>query len=304
MGVEAKITLTSFASPPRSSTKHEKSRKVLLLGSGISKSISPSINNKAYRELGLDIEYRLCEIPEEAFDSKLTELFNDERVLGFNVTIPFKEKIVSHLDWLDPVAQAVGAVNLVVISPDRKRRLGYNTDVDGVVASLSKLGLIGRSDQRAVLLGAGGAARACVFALLNNGFRHLKIFNRTEERARELVSNFSKMFPGKEIEFAAMTSQELSTALKDADLLVNTIPISVKILVEINFVSALKIKCLDLNYRKNPPVLRAAKRDGIPSIDGSLMLVEQAARSFEILTGISAPRKTMMLATKGQTSYQ
>jgi shikimate dehydrogenase len=304
MGDEAKIALTSYARAPRSSTKQAKNRKVLLLGSGISKSISPGINNKAYRDLGLDIEYGLCEIPEEAFDSKLTELFNDERVLGFNVTIPFKENIVSHLDWLDPVARAIGAVNLVVMSPDRKQRLGYNTDVDGVVASLSKLGLIGRSDQRAVILGAGGAARACIFALLNNGFEYVKVFNRTEERARELASNFSKTFPGKEIEFTDMTSQELSTALKNADLLVNTIPISVQIPVEINFASAHKIKCLDLNYRKNSPVLRAAKRDGIPSIDGSLMLVEQAARSFEILTGISAPRKTMMLAAKRQTSHQ
>jgi len=304
MGDETKIALTSFASAPRgSSAKLVKKRRVLLLGSGISKSFSPGINNKAYRELGLDIEYSLCEIPEDIFDSKIVEVFNDDRVLGFNVTIPFKEKIVSHLDWLDPIAQAVGAVNLVVISPDRKQRLGYNTDVDGVVASLSKLGLIGRSNQRAVILGAGGAARACVFALLNNGFQHVKIFNRTEERARELVSNFSKTFPGKEIEFASMTSRELSSALKEADLLINTIPISVQIPAELSFASAHKIKCLDLNYRKNPPVLRAAKRDGIPAIDGSLMLVEQAARSFEILTGISAPRKTMMLAAKRQTSH-
>jgi shikimate dehydrogenase len=304
VGDETKIVLTSFANAPRGSMKQLKNRKVLLLGSGISKSISPGINNKAYRELGLDIEYSLCEISEEAFDSKLNELFNDERVMGFNVTIPFKEKIVNHLDLLDPVAQAVGAVNLVVISADRKQRLGYNTDVDGVVASLSKLGLIGRSDQGAVILGAGGAARACVYALLNNGFQRVKVFNRTEERAKELVSNFSRMFPGKEIESAPMTSQELATALKDADLLVNTIPISVQIPVEVSFASARKIKCLDLNYRKNPPVLRAAKRDGIPSIDGSLMLVEQAARSFEILTGISAPRKTMMLASKRQTNHQ
>ncbi len=281
-----------------------KKRKVLLLGSGISKSISPSINNKAYQELGLDIEYSLCEIPETTLGSKLEELFNDEKLLGFNVTIPFKEKVLDYLDWVDPVARVVGAVNLVIISPNRKQKLGYNTDVDGIVASLSKLGLVGPAGQSAVILGAGGAARACVFALVSNGFQRIKILNRTEGRAKELVSDFSKGFPDIEILFAPLTTGELSGALKEADLLVNTIPISVRIPVEVDFRSSRKTKCLDLNYRKSSLVLRAAKRDGITSIDGSLMLVEQAARSFEILTGISAPRKTMMLAAKRQVNYQ
>jgi shikimate dehydrogenase len=300
-----RISLTKSArTSGDTSIKQEKKRKVLLLGSGISRSISPAINNKAYRELGLDLEYSLCELPEPALDSKLAELFRDDQVLGFNVTVPFKEKVLDYLDWLDPVAKAVGAVNLVIISPDREKKLGYNTDVDGIVASLSKLGLVGRSGQTAVILGAGGAARACVYALLSNGFQRIKILNRTEERAKELITNFSKVFPGKEIEFARLSSRKLFAALKTADLLVNSIPASVQIPVEASFASVQKIKCLDLNYLKNSPVLRAAKRDGISSIDGSLMLVEQAARSFEILTGISAPRKAMLLAAKRQTNHQ
>jgi shikimate dehydrogenase len=304
LGDEAEIALASSVSNPSGTTKQLKKRKVLLLGAGISKSISPELNNKAYRELGLDMEYSLCEIPEDSFDSKLEELVGDERVLGFNVTIPFKEKIISHLNWLDPVARIIGAVNLVVISADRKKLSGYNTDVDGVVASLSKLGLIGHSGQVAVILGAGGAARACVYALLSNGFDKIRILNRSEKRARELASSFSKYFPEKGIVCFGLTSGDLETALPDADLLVNTIPIAVQIPFEVSFVSAQnKIKYLDLNYRKNPPILRAAKRDGVPSIDGALMLVEQAARSFEILTGISAPRKTMMLAAKRQSSH-
>ena len=300
-----RIALTTSVRTSRdTSIKHEKKRKVLLLGSGISKSISPAINNKAYRELSLDLEYSLCEVPETALDSKLADLFSDDQVLGFNVTIPFKEKVLDYLDWLDPVAKAVGAVNLVIISSDRSKKLGYNTDVDGIVASLSKLGLVGRSGQTAVILGAGGAARASLYALLSNGFQRIKILNRTEERAKELVPNFSKAFPGREIEFALLSSRELSSALKGADLLVNTIPASVQMPVEVSFAPARNLKCLDLNYLKNSSILRAAKRDGIPSIDGSLMLVEQAARSFEILTGISAPRKTMLLTAKRQTNHQ
>jgi shikimate dehydrogenase len=270
-----------------------------LLGSGISKSISPKIHNKAFRELGLDLEYDICDISEEMLDSKLDDLLADEKILGFNVTIPFKEIIIKRISEIDPISRVVGAVNLVVISPDRRKMFGYNTDVDGVVASLSKLGLIGRSHQTAVVLGAGGAARACIYALINNGFEIIRILNRNEKRAAKTVSDFSLHFPTKNIEAAGLTKNELEKSLLGADLLVNTIPLVAEFPFELSFISSSKnLKCLDLNYRKNPPILKAAKRDGLVAIDGSLMLVEQAARSFEILTGISAPRKTMMLAAK------
>lgn len=280
-------------------------RKVLLLGSGICKSISPAIHNKAFRELGLNLEYSLCDIPESSLDAKLNELFKDARVIGFNVTIPFKEKIIRRMTELDPVALAVGAVNLVVVSADRKKVFGYNTDVDGALASLSKLGLVGRSGQRAVVLGSGGASRAVIFTLLNQEFDTITILNRTTGRAEKLVSDFAVQFPERKIVCGKLSIADLKPALEDADLLVNTLPATVGIPFEIDFLSApKKMKFLDLNYRKNPPLLREARKNGFVSIDGSLMLVEQAARSFEILTGISAPRKSMMLAAKKQTSRE
>ncbi len=272
---------------------------MFLLGSGISKSISPAIHNKAFRELGLDIEYSLCDIPEDSLDSKLDEFVEEERVIGFNVTIPFKERIIGRITHLDPVAHGVGAINLVVISADRKKMIGYNTDVDGVVASLSKLGLLGRSGQSALILGSGGASRACIYALLNNGFDTITIFNRTEKRAEEVASKFSHIFPEKKVIPARLAPPELELAMGDVDLMINTVPFTAEIPFEVSFTYALKkMRYLDLNYRKNSPLLREARREAIPSIDGSLMLVEQAARSFEILTGINAPRKTMMLAAQ------
>jgi shikimate dehydrogenase len=290
--------MTGSGGPPKANKK----RKVLLLGSGISKSLSPEINNKAYRELGLEMEYDICEINEEkAFDSTLKDLAKDPQVIGFNITIPFKERILPYLAIVDPVARIVGAVNLVVVSNDRKQLSGYNTDVDGVLASLSKLGVLGRAGQAALVLGAGGAARACVYALLSNGFNSVKLLNRTEGRAVEVAGNFSRYFPEKKIGHAGLTAEAWDATLRESDLIINTVPLTVQLPFEVNFGSSAKnLKCLDLNYRKNPPVLRAAKKEGIPSIDGSLMLVEQAARSFEILTGISAPRKTMVLAAKKQ----
>jgi shikimate dehydrogenase len=278
-------------------------RKVYLLGSGIAKSISPAINNRAYHELGLDIQYTLCDIEKDLLEQKLAELSSERSVIGFNVTIPFKEIIIRHLALLDPVARFIGATNLVVISEDRKRMTGYNTDVDGVVASLSKLGFLGRSNQNAVVLGAGGSARACVYALLNNGFDKIKILNRTFKRAEATALEFSRQFHDKEIKAGRLASRDLEHALSDANIVVNTIPLTAEIPFEVTFSSAPSgMNFLDLNYRKNPPLLCVARKAGIPSIDGSLMLVEQAARSFEILTGISAPRKSMIQEAEKQFS--
>lgn len=266
--------------------------------------MSPAIHNKAFRELGLEIEYSLCDTDPGSLESKIDELVSDGRIIGFNVTIPFKERVLHRMTSLDPIAKAVRAINLVVISVDRKKMLGCNTDVDGIVASFSKLGLIGRSGLTAVILGSGGAARACVFALLKDGFDVVRILNRTENRVKELMLDFSRDFPTKKIESFSLSQVEFESALKDADLLINAIPYDAEFPFEVSFASAPKeMKFLDLNYRKNPPVLRIAKKEGIVSIDGSLMLVEQAARSFEILTGISAPRKTMMLAARKQIAH-
>ena len=292
----------NFNDPPDFNSKQPAKKRVLLLGSGISKSISPAIHNKAFRELGLNIEYTLCEIAEKALDPKLDELFQDARVIGFNVTIPFKEKVVGRMTGLDPVALEIGAVNLVAISVDRRKIFGYNTDVDGVLASLSKLGLVGPSGQRAAILGSGGASRAVVFTLLIHGFDSVTILNRTAGRAEKLVLDYSHKFPSKKISHAKLTPVDLTSATKEADLLVNTLPADAVIPFQVEFSSTpKKMKFLDLNYRKNPPLLREAKKVGLLSIDGSLMLVEQAARSFEILTGISAPRKSMLMAAKRQT---
>jgi len=289
-----------------SSNKQSKKRKlVLLLGSGISKSLSPEIHNKAFRELGLDIEYGLCDVAENEFESIVGQIIKDERVIGFNVTIPFKERIIRYTTELDSVANVARAVNLVAISPNRKKIVGYNTDIDGVIASLSKLGLLGRSGLRAVILGAGGAARGCLYAILANGFDFVLILNRSKKRADELGSDFAKRFPAKKIESDVLGAEELETALQNADLVINTIPLTADLHFDLSFRNAKSgLRLLDLNYRRNPPVLHVARKEGITSIDGSLMLVEQAARSFEILTGISAPRKTMLLAAKKEASRQ
>jgi len=245
------------------------------------------------------MEYSLSDVPDSDFRSRLDEYAADKDVVGFNVTIPFKEAILPLMARIDADAKAVGAVNVVTFTQERKM-IGHNTDIEGVVASLSKLGLIGKTGQRAVILGAGGASRACVYALLNNGFDEVKILNRTKKRAEEVAHAFQLQFPGKKVESSELTKDSVEGSLSDkADLLINTIPSTASIPLNLDFSLAPRdMKYFDLNYRADLPILRDAKKAGLVTIDGLLMLVEQAAKSFEIWTGISAPRKTMMLTAR------
>lgn len=251
------------------------------------------------------MEYSLCDIREDMLEATMERIIKDDRIIGFNVTIPFKEQIRRFLTELDRTAENAGAVNLVVVSAGRRKLTGYNTDIDGVIASLSKLGVIDHSGHSAVILGAGGAARGCICALLASGFDEITVLNRSEKRAVEVASYFQELYPRKRIRAAPLDSSDLESAFSKASILINTIPLNAKLPFVPDFSKAPKsTKFLDLNYRKNAPLLGLAKKEGIASIDGSLMLVEQAARSFEILTGISAPRKIMMLVVKKQMAEE
>ena len=110
----------------------------------------------------------------------------------------------------------------------------------------------------------------------------------------------SLQFPGKKAESSELSKDSVEGSLSDkVDLLINTIPLTASIPFRVNFSSAAKgMKFFDLNYRTDSPILKDAKKEGLVTIDGLLMLVEQAAKSFEIWTGISAPRKTMMLTAR------
>ncbi|MDA4130859.1 MAG: shikimate dehydrogenase [Thaumarchaeota archaeon] len=290
--------------PKRSDTSRGKNQesvpRFFLLGSGIGKSISPPIHQRAFRELGMIAEYGLLDIVETELERKLKETRESREIAGFNVTIPYKEKIVPFIAVLDSQASLVGAVNTVRFDNGRNME-GFNTDIDGVIASLSKLGLTGGdTGKKAVVLGAGGAARACIYACLANGFDEIVILNRTEARAHDLAGETSAKFPR-----TKLVSRELSKTQFDecvagtCDLLINTIPQTVSLPFHTKFETApLSMKYFDLNYRGGGPLMKAAIDLNFEAIDGLLMLVEQAARSFEIWTGISAPRKMMMLEAK------
>ena len=261
-----------------------------IFGYPVKHSLSPLMQNAAFRELGIDAVY----VPFEVEPENLKEAVDGVRALGIkglNVTVPHKERIVEHLDYLSEEAELLGAVNTV--KNENGELTGYNTDAEGFLRSLIEEG-VELEGKKALMFGAGGAARAVGYALLKGGASFLYIVNRNFQRAREVGELLGKrgnvlVFPLKE--------STVETLLKEVDLIVNTTSVGMKPedphLFDYSKIPA-GITVVDIIY--NPPetpLLKAAKERGCKAINGLGMLVHQGAVAFEIWTGKKAPVETM-----------
>ena len=273
-------------------------KEAFLLGTGIGRSLSPAIHNAAFSKLGINATYSLLDLSEDEFDPEVRKLARRDDVIGFNVTTPFKEKIIPHLTKLDQLSRTIGAVNTVTVSR-RGKLSGFNTDYDGIISTFDLLDI--RRSGKAVVLGAGGAARACVYALSKRGFRSVVVLNRTEANARAIDAHFRGKLPGCKIETGPLTEQGIKSNLPDCRILINAVSGSSRthFPVRLDFSGAEKgMRIFDLNYRGETLFLKTAKRQRVQALGGLNMLVVQAARSFEIWTGEKAPIKTMMAAAR------
>jgi shikimate dehydrogenase len=265
------------------------------LGRNISNSLSPAIQNAAFAKLGIDSKYYLCDLKKVTLDQFVSGL-DLSNVLGFNVTAPFKEQILKHLSSIDSRSKVIGAINTVLVS-DTNQMQGFNTDYDGILTSLRKLALKKSSTKNknmVILLGAGGAARACIPALINIGQSKIRILNRTTEKAKAVANHFAALFPESEIEAAALSSTNFKHSLQECVLVINTIPsLDPKYFPDLSQADRYA-KVFDLNYKQDSLFLESAKNQGMQTMDGLLMFVEQAANSFKIWTKREAPRVTMM----------
>ena len=261
-----------------------------LLGHPLAHSLSPAIQEAALQATRLPGAYLPFDMAEAAIEPFLDSA-DRLRVRGLNVTIPYKETIAGLVDELDGDAEALETVNTVVLHEGWAK--GHNTDTFGFRMSLRSLGL--RLGNRAALVvGAGGAARAVVHVLLREGSR-VSVANRTPARAEALADSFDD-----EIEVLGL--EELPRR-GPWDLLVNatpagtlgedaSLPVPEAAVERAGFV-------YDLVY--NPPetpLLAAAKRHQVRGTNGLEMLLQQAAKSFELWTGKSAPFEAMKRAVK------
>jgi shikimate dehydrogenase len=264
-----------------------------LLGWPVHHSISPAMQNAAFRALNLDWAYLPLATPPESLPDALAGL----KALGFrgaNVTIPHKEQAILGLDEVTPEARSLGAVNTLVVSDGKL--VGHNTDVAGFLAALDNAGC---SPRRAVVLGAGGAARAAVFALLSRGAT-VTVANRSPQRAQGLVNTLSA--PSLQADTCPLDTMGLRDALSRADLLVNATPVGMwpatgatPLPSDIGLHPGLTV--MDLIY--NPLetlLLRQARQPGAMVINGMDMLIHQGAIAFRLWTGQEAPLAVMRQA--------
>lgn len=264
-----------------------------LVGSATETSLSPLIHNASFNYLGLDFYYLRLETEDLA---ELVERAKNLGLGGFNVTMPYKIEIIKFLDQLDDVAKSVGAVNTVV---NREGRLiGYNTDVLGALSHLHQhLQTAGLKPEQylpgklAVIIGAGGAARAIAFCLKREKCRVI-IVNRTLSRAKSLAEEFK-------LEYASFADlRELQP-----QILVNTTPLGSADLIHLSPIdpSILQPKMIVWELVYNPvrtKLLQEAEKRGCLTVDGLGMLVHQGAASFELWTGKKAPVHLMFEVAK------
>jgi shikimate dehydrogenase len=246
----------------------EGTRRVLLIGSSVRHSLSAAFQNAGFQAAGLDIRYQPIDVEEDSLPQLIENIRRDPGVLGANVTIPHKQAVLSLLDELDPGARDIGAVN--TISRAGSGLKGWNTDGQGFSAALGELGFEA-SGKVAVVVGAGGAARAVVASLLNRADR-VYVVNRTLRRAEELCRELGLERGG------AASLAELDQVVYKAALVVNATP------ADLSGAESIVAPRLyfDLRSRK--------------SNSGRLMLLHQGLAAFEIWTGQPAPAEVMRAA--------
>ena len=265
-----------------------------VIGDPISHSKSPLIHNFWLGKLGIDAEYRARHVRPEELADYIALRRGDAEWRGCNITVPHKVAAIQLLDRLDPLAGQIGAVNTVAREPDRSL-IGYNSDAPGFLEPLLPLPPRDAGGYRgiAVVLGAGGAARAVVCALWNEGF-HIDIFNRDTEKARALASDFGA--PATSFGRLAMPSAPLLLSIGGAseNMIVNTTSLGMTGMPPLD-ISLEQVSpgttVYDLVYSPlETPLLAEARSRGMRCVDGLAMLVGQAAAAFEKFFGQPAPR--------------
>ncbi len=243
-----------------------------IIGWPVEHSLSPAMHNAAFKALGLKGVYGLFPVR----PASLAEAIRGLRSLGIagvSVTIPHKEAVMAYLDEIEETARAIGAVNTILNQDGRL--LGFNTDWLGALKALEER--ISLSGKKAVVVGAGGSAKAVVYALTQAGAR-VYVYNRTLAKAQKLAQTFGLegAYPLEALEEASgeILVQTTSVGLKE-----DKSPVPQKILRRFRLV-------MDLVYQPlKTRLLREAEEAGCETVDGLSMLVYQGIEQFRIWTG-------------------
>ena len=277
-------------------------RYIGLIGYPVKHSISPFFQQAALDYYELDICYEAWETLPGELEETVSRLRHPQN-LGANVTVPYKESVLPLLDEIDEVASLIGAVNIIVKRDDRLE--GFNTDAHGFIQALREQGNFEPESKQAIILGAGGAARATSFALMQEKAGSLTILNRTLERAEALADSLRscQASTGLETKIVVLpwSTVNMPGTFEHCHLIVNCTTIGMKHSPE-EGKSPLSLETIpstalvyDLIYNPSPtPLLQLAQRAGANILGGLPMLVYQGVASFELWTQRKAPVDIML----------
>ena len=278
--------------PPASAAK----KRYGVLGSPVSHSLSPPMQEAGFRALGIPAEYLRVEIPEGGLAEAMPRL----RAAGFegwNCTLPHKETMFSLCTETDVAAKESTTVNTVVVSG--RGLQGHSTDADGWEDDLRESWKLDVNTQRVLLLGCGGVGRTLAFRLSKRGCRQLTLSNRSPGKAIRLAEEirpFSK-FP---VRVVPWEPAALAQAAKDSDFLIQATRLGLSEGDPLPVAEACLhqgFRVYDTVYRKEfTPLVRMARARNIPALDGLGMLLHQGARSLSFWTGKPAPIAAMRAA--------
>ncbi|KAL1848723.1 hypothetical protein Daus18300_013513 [Diaporthe australafricana] len=269
-------------------------KKFYIFGHNISHSLSPTIHNAGFKHTGFDGNYTIHESQE--VDSSVAVLIADPDFGGASVTYPHKLQVAGLLDSVSAAAQKIGAIN--TISKSSGRLCGDNTDWFGIKACIDSVGMFGLAGTPAIVLGAGGAARAACYALVELGIPKILVVNRTRANAEAMVSRF----PEASFDICE-TLEEAAGASKTAParVVVGCIPaddLTEEIIPAELFGGSESGILVEMAYRPAVTGMEraAAKHPGWRTFKGVDVLKEQGYAQFSIWTGKEAPKEVMSKA--------
>ncbi len=251
-----------------------------IIGYPLETTLSPKMHNATFKELGMDGIYLRFPVKEE----KLKEATLGLRALGFrgvNITVPYKEKVMEYLDEIPEEVREIGAVNTILIKDDKL--IGHNTDKDGFRESLIEY-RIDIIDKNILLIGAGGAGRACAYIINSMKPMEFIITDKISERAKILSHLYDAEVIG---------IDKIENIILKTDIVINATPVDFQEMI----LPIMKqgATYYDLNYK-----FKVQRKSGAKVINGLLMLIHQGARSFNLWTQREPPIEIMKKAAEGK----
>lgn len=264
-----------------------------LIGAGIGGSKSPALHEEEGRALGLRYRYQLLDFAELGLDAAaLPDVLNAMRLLGYagcNVTVPYKQAVMPHLDIVSEDAQIIQAVNTVVFKDGKT--IGYNTDWTGFNDSFA-LQCPGAALDEVVLFGAGGAGAAVAYAAIKMGVKRLHIVDEQHARAAELAARLNQLGLGE-----SLPQSDAAAAMRQADGVINATPLGMQgcpgCAVPLTHLRAAMWVADVVYFPLETELIVAAQKAGCRHATGGDMVVLQAARGFELICG-AAPDAARM----------